>query len=203
LFPVSEKTNREEREKKNQTDNMAADPRQEEADVAKPRPEHTEHATYTPNMELIESAVQASDHEATLGRKELFRRYWPAAVYSMLLSLALVMEGMDVGLVNNFFAHDAYLRRFGWPDKDGKQHIPTKWQGAIGAANQCGSIVGLLLNGFLQSRYGSRKVYLVSLHSHPLILIGFSRQDPLLTPFSRPVRHVPHGRHYLCPLLLH
>lgn len=132
-----------------------------EADVGKPRPEHTEHGLYTPNMELIEAAVAASDEDASISRKELFSRYWPAVTFSMLLSLALVMEGMDVGLINNFFAHPAYLERFGWPDADGKQHISAAWQGGIGAGNNCGSIIGLLLNGYLQARFGSRRVYMV------------------------------------------
>lgn len=133
----------------------------------KPTPVYTEHGVYTPQVELIEAAVAASDAEASLSRKELFSRYWPAAVYSMLLSLALVMEGMDVGLINNFFAHDAYLRKFGWPDATGKLHISAKWQGAIGAGNNCGSIIGLLINGYLQSRFGSRKVYMVRLTPSP------------------------------------
>ncbi|KAK0101714.1 hypothetical protein ONS95_006869 [Cadophora gregata] len=136
------------------------DPRKTEADVGKPTPSHFEHAAYTPNMELIEAAVAASDEEASLPRKELFRRYTPAVIFSMLLSLALVMEGMDVGLINNFFAHPAYLRKFGWPDKNGKQHISSAWQGGIGAGNNCGSIIGLLINGYLQARFGSRRVYM-------------------------------------------
>ncbi|KAM5353525.1 hypothetical protein ACJ41O_000175 [Fusarium nematophilum] len=125
--------------------------------------DHTEHATYSPQVELIEAAVVTSDAEALLPRKELFRQYWPAVTYSMLLSMALIMEGMDVGLINNFFAHPAYLERFGWPDADGKQHISTRWQGAIGAGNNIGSIFGLLLNGYLQSRFGSRRVYMAAM----------------------------------------
>jgi len=123
-------------------------------------PSHVENAAYTPNMELIEAAVATNDEEASLPKKELFRRYAPATAFSMLLSLALVMEGMDVGLVNNLFAQPSYLRKFGWPDAKGKIHISTAWQGGIGAANNCGSIVGLLINGYLQSRFGSRKVYM-------------------------------------------
>ncbi|KAF9875232.1 MFS alpha-glucoside transporter [Colletotrichum karsti] len=122
--------------------------------------DHHEYGAYTPDVALIEAAAAASDEEAQLSRKELFSKYWPAVVYSTLLSLALVMEGMDVGLINNFFGHTAYLNKFGWPDANGIQHIPTSWQAAIGNGNNLGSIVGLLLNGWLQSRYGSRKVYM-------------------------------------------
>lgn len=121
---------------------------------------HAEHAAYTPEMALIETALAASEEEARLPRKELFLRYWPAATFSALLSLALVMEGMDVGLINNFFAHPAYLNYFGWPDADGVQHVSSTWQAAIGNGNNLGSIIGLLLNGWLQSRFGSRRVYM-------------------------------------------
>ncbi|KAK7935869.1 hypothetical protein PG985_001364 [Apiospora marii] len=120
----------------------------------------SDHADYIPDTLLIEAAIANSDKETQLPRKELFSRYWPGAVYSVLLSMALIMEGMDVGLVNNFFGHQAYLDRFGWPDANGKQHIPTSWQSAIGNGNNIGSIIGLMLNGWLQSRYGSRRVYM-------------------------------------------
>lgn len=120
-----------------------------------------EHAAERSQIELIEAAVAASDAETQITKKELFKRYWPAVMYSMLLSLALVMEGMDTGLINNFFGHPAYLRRFGWPDANGKQHIPTSWQAGIANANNCGGILGLLINGYLQSRFGSRRVYMV------------------------------------------
>lgn len=122
-----------------------------------------EYAEYNPDIALVEAAAASSEAETKLPRKELFIRYWPAAVYSMLLSLALVMEGMDVGLINNFFGQQAYKDRFGWPDANGKQHIPSSWQAAIGNGNNLGSIIGLLLNGYLQSRFGSRKVYMGSM----------------------------------------
>lgn len=113
--------------------------------------------------QLVEAAAASSEAETKLPRKELFKRYRPAVIYSSLLSLALVMEGMDVGLINNFFAHPAYRRRFGNDyNVKGELVVSTRWQTIIGAGNNVGSIVGLLINGWLQSRYGSRRVYLVS-----------------------------------------
>lgn len=60
----------------------------------------SDHAEYIPDTLLIEAAIANSDKETQLPRKELFSRYWPGAVYSVLLSMALIMEGMDVGLVS-------------------------------------------------------------------------------------------------------
>lgn len=119
-----------------------------------------EDEVYISQVALIDAAVATSEAESRIPRKELFARYWPAIVYSMLLSMALIMEGMDVGLINNFFAHPAYLKKFGWPDAKGVQHIPASWQSAIANGNNLGSIFGLLLNGYLQSRFGSRRVYM-------------------------------------------
>jgi MFS transporter, SP family, general alpha glucoside:H+ symporter len=127
---------------------------------------HTEYngtGAYVPDVELVEAAVAADEEEARQGRKALFSMYGPAVLYSCLLSLALVMEGMDVGLINNFFAHPSYKRKFGWgEDKNGEPFIPADWQTGIGLGNNAGSIIGLLLNGYLQSRFGSRRVYMVS-----------------------------------------
>ena len=115
-------------------------------------------------QQLVEAAVATSEAEVQLPRGELFRRYRPAAIYSALLSVALVMEGMDVGLINNFFAHPAYRNKFANDiNADGERVVSTQWQTIIGAGNNVGSILGLLVNGYLQSRFGSRRVYLVSL----------------------------------------
>jgi hypothetical protein len=161
---------------------------------------HTEYngtGTYVPDVELVEAAVAAGEEEARQGRKALFAMYGPAVIYSCLLSLALVMEGMDVGLINNFFAHPAYKQKFGWgEDKDGLPFIPADWQTGIGLGNNAGSIIGLLLNGYLQSRFGSRRVYMVS-------FTGISTQPPRQANNMFPGRHVPDGLHYLRPLLRH
>lgn len=111
--------------------------------------------------DLVQAAAATNDEQNLLPKKVLFKQYWPGVVFSMLLSLALVMEGMDVGLINNFFGHPAYLEKFGKPNAEGEYEISSMWQGAIGNGQSCGQIIGLLLNGYLQSRFGSRKVYMV------------------------------------------
>jgi SP family general alpha glucoside:H+ symporter-like MFS transporter len=82
----------------------------------------------------------------------------------MLLSLALVMEGMDVGLVNNFFGQNAYRNKFGKPiGPDGAMRVPDNWQAAINNGQQIGAIAGLLFNGWAQSKFGSRRIYMLAM----------------------------------------
>lgn len=128
-----------------------------------------EHGIHRTQHELVEAAVAFNEEQLNTPKRVLFREYAPAVLYSAGLSLALVMEGMDVGLINNFFGHPAFIRQFGWPGEDGELYISATWQGAIGAGNNCGSIIGLLLNGYLQSKYGSRRVYMVSRHYDQLV----------------------------------
>lgn len=122
---------------------------------------HNEGGEHRTQADLVQAAAATNDEQNLMPKKALFKQYWPGVTFSMLLSLALIMEGMDVGLINNFFGHPAYLEKFGKPNAEGEMEISSKWQGAIGNGQSCGQIIGLLLNGYLQSRFGSRKVYMV------------------------------------------
>lgn len=128
--------------------------------------------------DLIEAAIATGEEETKLSLRVLFRTHGKAAMWSMLLSLALVMEGMDVGLVrcrfwpstiadhqvNNFFGQQAYVDRFGfWDAATQKKYIPADWQAAINNGQQIGAIAGLLLNGWAQSKFGSRKMYMLAM----------------------------------------
>lgn len=113
--------------------------------------------------QLIEAALARADEETRIGIKAIFKLYWRGAMWSMLLSLALVMEGMDVGLVNNFFGQQAYIERFGHVNAAGEKFIPANWQAAINNGQQIGAVAGLLFNGWAQSKYGSRKVYMLAM----------------------------------------
>lgn len=52
--------------------------------------------------QIVASALVSGGDETKLSITQLFRMYWPGAMWSMLLSLALVMDGMDTGLVSSF-----------------------------------------------------------------------------------------------------
>jgi SP family general alpha glucoside:H+ symporter-like MFS transporter len=49
---------------------------------------------------LIDAAIAVAEYEKTLSFSQIFKLYWKGAVWSIVLSLALVMEGMDTGLVS-------------------------------------------------------------------------------------------------------
>jgi MFS family permease len=72
--------------------------------------------------------------------------------------------------INNFFGQSSFINHFGFTDAAGKKYIPADWQAAINNANNIGSIIGLAINGWAQSRFGSRRVYMVTM----VLMTGFS-----------------------------
>ncbi|KAK6063015.1 hypothetical protein SCUP234_13167 [Seiridium cupressi] len=87
--------------------------------------DHAEYVFHS-SQAVIEAALAASDEDSKISEGTLLT-ILASCHYSALPSLVLIMEGMDVGLINNFFAHVAYLKKFGWPDANGKQQIPAIW----------------------------------------------------------------------------
>ena len=75
---------------------------------------HDEHVRSSVQKDLTtdDAAVASSkEHEQTL--KEAFRSHWKAALWSMAISLTIVMEGYDYGLMPAFFGYPSFTKRFG------------------------------------------------------------------------------------------
>lgn len=82
--------------------------------------------------------------------------------------------------INNFFGQSSFINHFGFTDAAGKKYIPADWQAAINNANNIGSIIGLAINGWAQSRFGSRRVYMVTM----VLMTAFSE-------FGRGLQYTP------------
>jgi hypothetical protein len=57
------------------------------------------HHTST-DPELVRRAMAAAAEEKAMGFKAVMRIHWKAAMWSCIFSLALVMEGYDLGIVS-------------------------------------------------------------------------------------------------------
>ena len=49
----------------------------------------------------VQNAMVAAAEEKAMGFKQVMKHHWPAAMWSCLFSLALVMEGYDLGIVSS------------------------------------------------------------------------------------------------------
>ncbi|ORX35580.1 maltose permease MAL61 [Kockovaella imperatae] len=131
---------------------------------------------------LIEEALQLRDEEAKLGLLKMASLYRYGLIWGMGLSLALVMEGMDTAMINNLFGLAAFKQYFGHQDADGNFFIPSDWQAGINNASAGGQVIGLLLNGWAQARFGYRRVYMAGMvaMAGTIFILFFAQSLPML-----------------------
>lgn len=105
-------------------------------------------------------AANLNEHEAT--PVQAIRAYPWALMWSLIVSMAIIMEGYDMSLINNFFGYPAFQKQFGNPYKDGYE-VPGPWQSALASGAMSGSFIGAFLNGFLIKHFGFKRVFMFGL----------------------------------------
>ena len=108
-------------------------------------------------------AKTATAAEHAMSVREALRLYSKAVFFSMLLSLALVMEGFDTTLLGAFFGLPQFQRRFGHRLEDGTYQLTAAWMAGLQNGATVGEIIGLVGSGLVYERYGYRKTMLGAL----------------------------------------
>lgn len=120
--------------------------------------------TTTADHTDLKGARQAStaEHEQTLS--EAFVTHRKAILWSVVISMTIIMEGYDIGLISQFFAYPAFERAYGdWHPELNRYVVSSSWQAGLGNGGTAGVIIGGFANGFLSARYGYKKVVLGAL----------------------------------------
>ncbi|KAJ9499733.1 hypothetical protein LTR99_000361 [Exophiala xenobiotica] len=112
-------------------------------------------------------AATKAEHAMTFLRG--CRLYPKAMMWSVLLSMTIVMEGYDKTLINSFYAFPVFRRSYGTPINPSAAksqldyQISPAWQSALTNAALVGEILGLMFNGFLTDRWGYHKTMVLTL----------------------------------------
>lgn len=139
--------------------------------------QHIEHAV-NPNMDDLtmnwvgvqENARIATDEEHRLTLRQAIKMYPKACLWSMAISITIIMDGYDTALLGSLSAFPSFRDRFGvYIDKESGYQIPANWQVALGCSSTIGNIVGIYIGAMTTDRLGYRKSLLFWL----TILIGF------------------------------
>jgi SP family general alpha glucoside:H+ symporter-like MFS transporter len=111
----------------------------------------------------LEEARAANVHEHSLSIRQAVRKYPYAVLWSLCVSMSIIMEGYDTILIGSLYAYPSYAKQFGELDSTGLYQIPAQWQSAMGSGPQAGAIIGALANGFIIQRFGYRPAFLLGL----------------------------------------
>ena len=102
-------------------------------------------------------AKAATAIEHAMSVREGLRLYPKAVFFSMLLSLALVMDGYDKSLLSAFFSLPEFRQRFGTRLDDGTYQISARWMAGLQNGSIVGEILGLIASGLIYERYGYKE----------------------------------------------
>lgn len=76
-------------------------------------------------------------------------------------------EGYDTNLIGNFFAYPSFQKKYGDPVPRSVSpsgfSLTAGWQSGLQQGSGCGSILGTIINGWLVTAFGPRKVVLCAL----------------------------------------
>ncbi|KAL4812421.1 general substrate transporter [Aspergillus spinulosporus] len=111
-------------------------------------------------------AANAAEHLMTV--RQALRAYPWAVIWSLTISMSIIMEGYDTNLIGNFYAYPEFKVHFGQEYAHGYE-VPGEWQSALGAGGNAGCILGAFLNGYLVKHYGFKRVFIGGL----LCMCGF------------------------------
>ncbi|KAB8216207.1 general substrate transporter [Aspergillus novoparasiticus] len=104
----------------------------------------------------MDNAAHAVQSERDMGFREAIRLYPMAVVWSVGLSMAVVMEGYAVMLLSSFYALPQFNRKYGQLQPDGTYVISAPWKSALSNGAVVGEIIGLFFTGIVQDRFGYR-----------------------------------------------
>lgn len=115
-------------------------------------------------LDMSNNAKESDLKDKQMTLKEGLKTFPRAALWSVILSSAIIMEGYDTNLLNSLYSFPDFTKKFGkWYEAENEYEIPAKWQTALSMAVNCGEIIGLFLAGIISDRIGYRKTLIGSL----------------------------------------
>ncbi|ORY20871.1 trehalose transport-related protein [Naematelia encephala] len=111
------------------------------------------------DIDLLRVGHQVIERQKTEDFAAVWRYHWRAAIWSLIISMALWMEGYDTNVINSFYALPVFEKRFG-RETNGVWAVPASTQTGLSNTTTCGQALGLIISGFCQERFGMRKTYI-------------------------------------------
>lgn len=118
---------------------------------------------------------------------EAIKRSKKAILWSLVISTCVIMEGYDTNLLGNFYAYPSFQKKYGnyvgvTSQTPSGYSLTAGWQSGLGQGGGCGSIMGTIINGWLVTAFGPKKVVLCTLGVMTcfLFIVFFAPNKPVL-----------------------
>ncbi|EUC43026.1 hypothetical protein COCMIDRAFT_7497 [Bipolaris oryzae ATCC 44560] len=111
-----------------------------------------------------------NDAECSMTLIQGVKLYPKAILWSVLLSMTLIMEGYSTILVPNLFAMGPFKKKFGSLQPNGDYEIHPDWQSGFVNGGLVGQIIGLFATGIIAEWIGYRRALMVGLTAMALFI---------------------------------
>lgn len=111
---------------------------------------------------VTENARLATETEHELTLWQAVKIYRKAIAWSVIVSMATVMESYDIQIIGSFYAYPSFQKKYGEQLPNGHYSIPAPWQVGLTAGANIGIMIGIFANGILVDRFGHKKLLLAS-----------------------------------------
>lgn len=107
-------------------------------------------------------AANRAEHDQTV--RQAVHSNKKAIFWSLVISMAIIMEGYDTALMPQFYGYPSFQRRYGqfFPGIQ-EWSLTGEWQAGLSNAQAVGVILGGFINGWASSRFGYKKTMLAAL----------------------------------------
>lgn len=134
-------------------------------DMGSSKPQRDPDPGSTILLDLVQNAHDGTEQEHRLSVLDAIRIYKRAVCWSMLFSLAIIMEGYDTTLLQSFFAFPQFVRKYGSQLPNGQYELSAAWQSGLSNGAYVGQIIGLFISGVVSEVIGYRKTMIYALLS--------------------------------------
>lgn len=105
-----------------------------------------------------------AEHDATLWASA--RQHRRAICWSVVISLAVIMEGYDTSLMPSFFGYPAFVKQYGkYYGEDIGYSMEGSWQAGLVNGANTGIVIGGFINGYASAKFGYKKTMTVAMAS--------------------------------------
>jgi SP family general alpha glucoside:H+ symporter-like MFS transporter len=109
-----------------------------------------------------ENARLTTEEEHRLTIQEAIRKHYKACLWSMVVSLTIIMDGYDGALLGSLVAFPSFKSHFGqYVNASSGYQIPAHWQLAIGCSSSVGNIIGIYIGAITTDRLGYKRSLLL------------------------------------------
>lgn len=118
----------------------------------------------------LADVYEHTEREHNLTLLQAFKEYKKAVLWSIIVSLTIVMDGYNITLLGSLFGFGSFKKEYGHLLPDGSYDLTASWQTALSMMNSVGNIFGIVIGSWYVDKIGHRRLMLVAF----VFAVGFT-----------------------------